>query len=547
MLYTQTVRAAGSSTTETFKVPFVPTWASVLNQTGGTLELSYGTGTNNAVSWPPSSYYTLPLESTGVAESTLTAVVIGGSVGSTATIILSDQVLSGIGPGNIGTLAITGGVSVTGGRINIGTMPAVTINSSGSSPIYVAPASSATFTVGGSVSVSGGSINIGTMPAVTINSSGSSPIYVAPASSATFTVGGNVTVSGTVNIGSNNTVTISSSSTAPVYVSNTTDITLAASDATIGYVNLNNGATVDVGTVDSITAGNLSVTNDILPANNLVFLCQAGVTITDLAVNGTFAVMGDVDNTNKFPYAQLGLWDGYVVEIYSSGGYDYSMYSPPTPIATSQVSQVIGAFASGGTSEIWSPNTFPLTMINGGYTLGVSCAILYSSPAVANIVNTYWINNRQGSTIASDTVTVNVWGIKSGVSNPNAIPVQQSPATGAFGTANGYNTNRVTLANGSPTQVMASGGIMTQVRLSIVGAPSSYTLQVSNGGEVVWVGTLAASPASLDITLDFPQGTANNGIFLALGGEGTSATLPLGGYVMITDGSTAPQSVEVVS
>ena len=508
MLYTQTVRATGSSTTETFKVPFVPTWASVLNQTGGTLELSYGTGTNNAVSWPPSSYYTLPLESTGVAESTLTAVVIGGSVGSTATIILSDQVLSGIGPGNIGTLAITGGVSVTGG-----------------------------------------SINIGTMPAVTINSSGSSPIYVAPASSATFTVGGSVTVSGTVNIGSNNTVTISSSSTAPVYVSNTTDITLAASDATIGYVNLNNGATVDVGTVDSITAGNLSVTNDILPANNLVFLCQSEVTITDLAVNGTFDVIGDIDNTNKFPYAQLGLWDGYVVEIYSSGGYDYSMYSPPTPIATSQVSQVIGAFASGGTSEIWSPNTFPLTMIYGGYTPGVSSAILYSSPTVANIVNTYWINNRQGSTIASDTVTVNVWGIKSGVSNPNAIPVQQSPATGAFGTANGYNTNSVTLANGSPTQVMASGGIMTQVRLSIVGAPSSYTLQVSNGGEVVWVGTLAASPASLDITLDFPQGTANNGIFLALGGEpsGTSVTLPLGGYVMITDGSTAPQSVEVVS
>jgi hypothetical protein len=180
-------------------------------------------------------------------------------------------------------LAVTGAVAISGPVTIVGTT---------------------TVTVTGPVTVTG-TVNIGLMPAITINSSGASPVYVNLTNSVQL-------AAGTANIG---TINIAAGQS----------VQIAAGSATIGTVNLASGTKINIGTVDTLTAANATIDNTFVPANSLVLIGETSSTISNLA-NGAQTTLNSVPQASRVDLGDYDAFV-IMLESTLDGAY-YSLVSP---------------------------------------------------------------------------------------------------------------------------------------------------------------------------------------------------------------------------
>ena len=172
-----------------------------------------------------------------------------------------------------------------------------------------------------------------------------------------------------------------------------------------GPVTLASGTAVDVNTVGSIaetvtTSG--SITNDIIPSNNIVDFGTYTVDVANLA-NGSQVGINAILSPE-----QWGFFDGALVIWSSANNYDYSGES------------VYGwnEYGNAGVAIV----TNIVTPVN-------QRTVYFSSPQVFSRIGLN-VTNNTGATIASDTLTFRVFAIKATetVNNTSTNPVQQQMA-----------------------------------------------------------------------------------------------------------------------
>lgn len=188
-------------------------------------------------------------------------------------------------------------------------------------------------------------------------------------------------VSGTVELGAGTTVNIT------------------------GPVTLASGTAVDVNTVGSIaetvtTSG--SITNDIIPSNNIVDFGSYTVDVANLANGSTTGTNGILSPE------QWGFFDGVIVLWSSANNYKYDGYS------------VYGWNAYGTNApDVVTNSVAPINQQ----------AVYFTTPEVFSRIGIN-LQNNTGATIASDTLTIKLLAIKATetVNNTSTNPVQQQMA-----------------------------------------------------------------------------------------------------------------------
>jgi hypothetical protein len=314
-------------------------------------------------------------------------------------------------------LAVTGAVAISGPVTIVGTT---------------------TVTVTGPVTVTG-TVNIGLMPAITINSSGASPVYVNLTNSVQL-------AAGTANIG---TINIAAGQS----------VQIAAGSATIGTVNLASGTKINIGTVDTLTASNATIVNDILPANPLATTVAQTLAV-NVSAGGQVAVTFNV---------ATGLYDEFYVAVASpsGNGNNYSLVA----------NSVLLAGTGFGSVDLPNPTSFPVLKAQAAGVWFGPCT--FAQPAVFNQVNLYL----ESSAAVNETVTIQLFpkyaSQDATVVNPATSPVPNNVTNTyvpgnelvAFGSVTSTVTN---LANGStvqPAVVLASArGLYDGMVVTVVSA-----------------------------------------------------------------------------
>ena len=347
-------------------------------------------------------------------------------------------------------------------------------------------------------------------------------------------------VSGSAVSISNNSLNVVTQSGSQVTVANTVDANIANTPkVTIDTA----GNTVNIGNTSIDT--NSTILNEYVSNNSLVKLFTDTYTISNLT-NGSLTV--EMGGTGT-----LGLYDGYVVTVHSTGSYYYDL----EPIAN-------GAFYQASTNVFSSVSidkktggqfeTFVVTGENAQAFDGV-------------FVN---LQNNTGSTIASDTVTFTSYGIKATVQAyaPIDSPLYNQASTGEFDTIYYWNESVVAGSGNLTTTVVDAsvGGYIKQVtQTSFTPQEASYTsdlyrgvggISVQNGGNEIFNGMVGYCASAVvngtqtytdpynpsNVTTNFSSGVANQGVTLVLTDYGSSAsgTLQSVGFVIIGQGN-APQ------
>ena len=433
-------------------------------------------------------------------SNTVSATISGGTVSLSA----------GTSVGVTGTVDVSGSVDVTN-------TPSVTISGTGNT---VQLASGTAVGISGTVTVEG-SVDIANTPAVTISGSGNT---VQLAAGTAVGISGTVTVEGSVDIANSPTVNIS---------------------GTGNTVRLETGTTVNIGgtaTVEWTTEGPVSVTNDVIPSNDFMLLSEISYAITNWANGATAEFYG---NTGTYPATiiqgtkTLAEIDGYFIVMQSSGEYGYA--------SGGYISPSVSSLSLGSAFKYFnqSNQTFvqPAMDYSGG-ALGCGCIgsgpQFFDKPVAAETLN-FTLTNNTGATIASDTLTVWVFGHKAQVSNPTTNPVAQQPSSGAFATLFGLLVGSV---GDATTQIFDSGDYATSMHLVVQsGSAIICSLTWGSGGALIHTFYLSAGAPQV-IDLGFGGGVANPGVWLD--NSGNTSDVELAGYLVVQS-STPPQEVSVVS
>ena len=432
----------------------------------------------------------------------------GATVGGTLSVIGTAQPLA-YTAGNNGSIVSS---VIIPGTLNVQGVP-------GGTAIGVSIAESVALTIQGTVNIGSIASTVVVSGTVTVGSI-TNPVTV----QGTVDIGSitsTVAISGTVTVGSiTNPVTVNGT----VTVGSITNTVAISGTVTVGSIT-NAIAVTNVGSITETVnvAGSVAsaISNTILPSTSLVLLHQASVTVTNLANGASFYVAGDTDNTGVFPYAQLGLWDGYVVFIRSSSGYRYTM-NAPSAIVTSAVLSIGGS--NYALQNITWATIFPLSPVYNGNAGSAVITALATSPFPANIANTQWVNNN-GATIASDVVTVTVYGIKAQVTNPLSNPVAQQAANGEFATLSFTNSGTAT----GPANV-SGDGTEVSTTITILGS-GDYVSSITWDNLVLEVGANNVSGGTWNAQAYLQLGSMNIasvGISGTTDGLGHSGTIPAG-------------------
>ena len=451
------------------------------------------------------------------------------------------------------TVSISGSVTVTG-TVNIGTAPTLTVNISGSGNTVQLQAGT-TVGITGTVAVSG-TVNIGTAPTLTvaISSAGNT---VSLASGTTVSISGSVTVTGTVNIGTAPTLTVNisgSGNTVQLQAGTTVNIGSVTGTVTVAFSGTQNVA-VTSGTVNATLTGS-NVTIDTketalqININNLVLLSQAQVTVTNLANGGSFLVVGDINNTYNYPLQQMGLYDGFVFVVYTAQGYAYSGPASVSAVISSAYPAIPAGYAIT-TPPSWT--SAPTLSWAGGGDVGY--ATWLSSVAIPALFANFVLTNNTGATIANDTVTGLVFGIKAQVSVSNTVQSNIANTTGAPGyvqaSAGSFDTISGTNAGSGPTgssseqvTLVAPGNYIKTLQFgggtfqssSAIGSVPSIEVYIALGGQILqrWNATATQSGYNVTLTIppdSVPRNLSANGVANA----GVTVT------VFVTEGVTVAQ------
>ena len=401
-----------------------------------------------------------------------------------------------------------------------------------------------------------GTVNIGTMPNVTVEISGAGNT-VSLASGTTVSISGSVTVTGTVNIGTAPTLTVNisgSGNTVQLQAGTTVNIGSVTGTVTVAFSGTQNVA-VTSGTVNATLTGS-NVTIDTketalqININNLVLLSQAQVTVTNLANGGSFVVVGDINNTYNYPLQQMGLYDGFVFVVYTAQGYAYSGPTSVSAVISSAYPAIPAGYAIT-TPPSWT--SAPTLSWAGGGDVGY--ATWLSSVAIPALFANFVLTNNTGATIANDTVTGLVFGIKAQVSVSNTVQSNIANTTGAPGyvqaSAGSFDTISGTNAGSGPTgssseqvTLVAPGNYIKTLQFgggtfqssSAIGSVPSIEVYIALGGQILqrWNATATQSGYNVTLTIppdSVPRNLSANGVANA----GVTVT------VFVTEGVTVAQ------
>lgn len=284
------------------------------------------------------------------------------------------------------------------------------------------------------------------------------PYQIIPLSN--LNVGSVTNISGNVDV-SGSEIAVTSMPVTTVDFNGAQDVNLSASDITL----------------------DTQVSNVKLATNSLVpYSLSTTTTVSDLA-------NGDSVNLNVGPYIPAGYYAGMLIGFHSSSGYTYS--------------QAIMAVNYVNTSTNSFLTTAGSTVNTGGNTAsdGVQMAFFdFGTPTFANGVFASLVNNT-GATIASDTITLDVYLVQASVSidNPTTNPVNAVAPPNDMQDASG------SIAAGGTAQTVLDSNASRRF-LSIVnpGNANGDTLWVNFGSDAsAGAGSYPLGPG---IGLFFPQG-----------------------------------------
>jgi hypothetical protein len=286
---------------------------------------------------------------------------------------------------------------------------------------------------------------------------------------ATFNVttasGDTVTIAGTINIASNQTVGISGVAT--VEFNGTQDVNLSASDITL----------------------DTNIANVKLATNALVPLTLAATTTVANLASGTAVSL------NLGPYIPAGYFDAMIVMFHSSGGYVYS-----------QASLALNYVETATNTYITQQGVINLDTTASMGTGLQKVAWDFPAPSIGNGCYVALINNT-GTTIASDTITVDVYLVKStiNVGNSSSSPANVlQPATAYNPVTNG------SIATGGTSQVMV-GSNANRKFLQIWNTSSTDILWVQMGQAS---GVNSGFPIGPGFMFQFPNPQPSNDIYI---------------------------------
>jgi hypothetical protein len=275
------------------------------------------------------------------------------------------------------------------------------------------------------------------------------------------TSGGPIDIEGNVTVKSG-TIDVATMPVTTVEFNGAQDVNLSASDITL----------------------DTQVSNVKLATNSLVpYSLSTTTTVSDLA-------NGDSVYLNVGPYIPAGYYAGMLIVFHSSSGYTYS--------------QAIMAVIYVNTSTNSFVTTAGQSTVNtGGNTAsdGVQTAFFdFDTPTFANGVFARLVNNT-GATIASDTITLDVYLVQASVSidNPTTNPVNAVAPPNDMQDASG------SIAAGGTAQTVLDSNASRRF-LSIVnpGNANGDTLWVNFGSDAsAGAGSYPLGPG---IGLFFPQG-----------------------------------------
>ena len=242
------------------------------------------------------------------------------------------------------------------------------------------------------------------------------------------------------------------------------------------------------GGLKAIAGGNVdsNVTNTIVNTNFLSYVGSNQVTATNVAAGGTINVTS--------PEGELGVYDGFVIIFASQNQYDwyYNNNSIEDNIVTANGSVQVNPIIS----------SIPINA-SCGVNPGV-LQVMFSEGYVWNQIQTY-LKNNTGGTIASDTLTIYYYGIKS-----LAVPALNNGLKAQGSLASASNTLtltpyaihhiRLSVINTGASSVDATDYLTLTISTS-VGAIENYSLPLSAYGTL-----LGAGEALPLIALDFEPG-----------------------------------------
>ena len=286
---------------------------------------------------------------------------------------------------------------------------------------------------------------------------------------ATFNVttasGDTVTIAGTINIASDQLVGISGVAT--VEFNGTQNINLSASDITL----------------------DTNVANVKLATNALVPLTLADTTTVANLASGTAVSL------NLGPYIPAGYFDAMIVMFHSSGGYVYS-----------QASLALNYVETATNSYITQQGVVTLDTTASMGTGLQKVAWDFPAPSIGNGCYVALVNNT-GTTIASDTITVDVYLVKAtiNVGNPSGSPANVlEPATAYNPVTNG------SITTGGTSQVMV-GSNANRKFLQIWNTSSTDILWVQMGQAS---GVNSGFPIGPGFMFQFPNPQPSNAVYI---------------------------------
>lgn len=284
------------------------------------------------------------------------------------------------------------------------------------------------------------------------------PYQIIPLSN--LNVGSVTNISGNVDV-SGSEIAVTSMPVTTVDFNGAQDVNLAASDITL----------------------DTQVSNVKLATNSLVPFCLSATTTVDNLANGDSIAL------NTGPYIPAGYYVGIFAAFHSSGGYVYSQAT----LALNYVNTTTNSFVTtAGQSTV---NT------GGSTTSGLQTGFSdFGVPTIGNGVYVGLINNT-GATIASDTITLDVYFVQASVSidNPSTNPVNAVAPPNDMQDASG------SIAAGGTAQTVLDSNASRRF-LSIVnpGNANGDTLWVNFGSDAsAGAGSYPLGPG---IGLFFPQG-----------------------------------------
>lgn len=272
------------------------------------------------------------------------------------------------------------------------------------------------------------------------------------------------------------------------------------------------------------STGPVSVQDTFVPDNSLVFLGSYVFNVSNL-VNGG-AMYGGTVNVGS-----IGLYDGLVYLVNTANnwgdgvGAAYSLGSNGLTIASNKNVNPYGYVFAKGTVP-----AYPAIYGSGSGTSGSLGPVYFPAP-ICFSGDEPVLTNISGGTIASDTVTVYLFGIKAQVTVYNTVatnatvtnttgsPANTQPAQGSYDSL--IPLIATSLPNGNvQTKIMNSGGYISYLTLGF-SASTVTIVTVWNGSTQIWQGT-----SDKTCLCDFKGGVPNNGVYAAYGGgAGTSCTV----------------------